>query len=65
MCWIIGVVENSDINAVCKFGDSGGDMVIDAEGCCSVSYCFVPNDRFNQKLTIERRSMRTHDCLGG
>ena len=44
MCRIIGVVGNSDINSICEFGDSGGDMVIDAEGYCSIGYCFVPNN---------------------
>ena len=41
---IIRVVESTEFNAICEFGDSGGDMVIDAEGHCSVGYCLVPKN---------------------
>ena len=31
-----------------KFGDSGGDTVIDAEGHRAVGYCLVPKHGFNK-----------------
>jgi hypothetical protein len=45
MFWIKGLVEKIAFNAICEFGDSGGNIVIEAEGHCSIRYCLVPMSR--------------------
>ena len=63
MFWIVSIIVIDAIGAKSEFRDSGGDIVIDAEGHRTVGYCLVPKNRFNKKLIFERWSMRTHDCL--
>jgi hypothetical protein len=63
MFWIGSIIVIDTIGANSQFGDSGGDIVIDAEGHCTVGYCLVPKNRFNKKLTFGRWLMRIHDRL--
>jgi len=42
------IIKSAITNTKSKFGDSGGNIVIDAEGHCTVGYCLVPNSLFNK-----------------
>lgn len=42
---IKGLVESTAFNAMCEFGDSGGDVVIDVEGHRSVRHCLIPKSQ--------------------
>jgi len=54
MFGIFCIVWNTTIDTKSKFGDSGSDIVIDAEGHRTIGYCFVPKNRINKELTFER-----------
>ena len=54
MFGIFCIVRSATINTKSKFGNSGSDIVIDAEGHRTVGYCLVPKNRFNKERTIER-----------
>jgi hypothetical protein len=54
MFWIVSIIVIDAIGAKSKFGDSGGDIVIDVEGHRTVGYCFVPKNRINEELIFER-----------
>jgi hypothetical protein len=68
MFGIFCIVCNATINTKSKFGDSGGDMVIDVEGYYSLGYCLVDSkNRFNKNVRSERRLIiiRTLEALDG
>ena len=50
MFWIRRLVGNTALNTICEFGDSGSDIVIDAEGHRSVCHCLVPNNRLSKPI---------------
>jgi hypothetical protein len=44
MFWIVSIIVIDTIGAKGKFGDSGGDIVIDAEGHRAIGYCLAPKN---------------------
>jgi len=54
MFGICGIIRSATLNTKSEFGDSGGDIVIDAKGHCAIGYCLIPKSDLNKKPTLKR-----------